>query len=169
MNPLIILAVIGMIIGGIWYGASSLIYNADGTVKIPFLSFIPRFPIDFSQTEIPKPSLNDTNNTLPIDDWISTMPMNEIWENIWDGTHGILQWMSNIMTGVVTWVIRLVSPSTQVPSYMATIVFWLIILLFIFLAWTHLESLIIKIITVLLIIIFIIFSLIIVLLLLNLI
>ena len=169
MNPLIILAVIGMIIGGIWYGASSLIYNADGTVKIPFLSFIPRFPIDFSQTEIPKPSLNDTNNTLPIDDWVATAPTQEIWENIWDGTRGILEWLTNIMTGVVEWVIHLVSPSTQVPPYLATIIFWLIILLFIFLAWTHLESLIIKIITIALIIVFVIFTFIIILLLLNLI
>lgn len=166
MNPLIILSIIGMLITGAWAGISGAVYNSNGNANIPWLSFIPKFPIDFSSASVPT---NTINSSLPIGEWVSSAPTNDIMNSIWNGTSGILNWLTNIMTSIVAWIIHLVAPSVVIPSYLGPIIFWLLTLLFIFLAWSRLESLIIKIITVALIIIFVVFTLIIILLLLHLI
>ena len=143
MNPFIILAIIGTVVSVIWAGVSSVVYSATG-VNIPWLSFIPKFPLDFSSATIPNPSLNNTDS-LPTFDWgkwIKDAPISGFVDYVTGGVASIIDWLSSAFQYLFTILINFLNPNTTLPSYFGLIVVIFLFIIFFYFSWGAIWELI---------------------------
>jgi len=165
MNPLIILSVIGIVVGGIWAGISSLLYGSSDSANVPFMSFIPKFPIDFSQLTNHQVPINITDNQTSYDwqKFINDNPLQTILSNLGNISSSVINYVSSPMQWLVTFLVHLFAPNAVLPSYFGMILTLLIFLVFLYFTYETILHIVGRIAVIALIIVAMIISIVIVL------
>jgi len=152
-----------LIIGAILFGLTFFGLGVSGIVdytKIPFINQIPQ------QTPNPNIELNvsdigigtDTSTPFDVGKWLTSVPTQDVANYLWSGVAGILRWLNEGLINGIAWVIRLIVPSAQVPSWISLVVFAILLIMFLYFSWDAIWELMHKSITIGLIIIFVILA-----------
>lgn len=142
VNPLIILTIIGVVIGGIWAGISSVVYDANGTAKIPFLSFIPKFPIDFNALANPTPTNATLNATYDWQKLFVENPLQTILSDLGHITTSVINYISSPMQWLFTFLVHWFCKTCVLPNYTGLLISILIFFVFLFFTYETIISIV---------------------------
>ncbi len=78
---------------------------------------------------------NMTNETIG---WVKRAPLKDFFDLIFSGVSGVVKWLSSGINMFFTWLIKLISPTAVIPSWLPAVV---ILFLFTFLFWKGLDTL----------------------------
>lgn len=156
----IVLSLFGLVMSGVVKVDSS---------KIPGFSSIqqpePASQINFTTNLV---NVSTSNNIFDPLDWLGRIPASDLWNYLTSGTKALVGWITELISNLVVGGIHMIDPKVNVPSWLPTILFLLIVALFVFWAFDALWELGHKTVTIALIVLFVVFAIAIVLAWLNL-